>query len=60
MVKPTFTRVSLSNVKVVMAIMRVSYGGVSMSGGDGMDSTTKVPTIKYMWALVAMAHCVRL
>jgi hypothetical protein len=31
-----------------------------MSGGDGMDSTTKVPTVKYMWALVAMAHCVRL
>jgi hypothetical protein len=30
-----------------------SYGGVAMSGGDGMDSSTQVPVVRHAWAPVA-------
>jgi hypothetical protein len=30
-----------------------SYGGVAMSGGDGVDSNTQVPIVMCAWVLVA-------
>jgi hypothetical protein len=40
MEKPALTRANLSDVRVIMAIMRVLIGGVAISGDDGMDSST--------------------
>jgi hypothetical protein len=56
MEKPALTKVSLSNVRVIMMIYVCFYGGVSVSGGDGMDSSTQVPVIRCAWVPVAMSY----
>jgi hypothetical protein len=33
-----------------------SCGGVDMSGDDGIDSSTRVPTVRCTWAPVAMSY----
>jgi hypothetical protein len=38
--KPSFTSVSLSDVRVIMVIYSCSYGGATVSDGDEMDSST--------------------
>jgi hypothetical protein len=36
-----------------------SYGGVSMSSGDGMDSNIQVLAVRHVWAPVAMSYCTK-
>jgi hypothetical protein len=54
MEKPTFSRACLSDVSVIMAIM-CSFCGVAMSGGDGMDSSTRVSAARRAWVHVVMS-----
>jgi hypothetical protein len=35
------------------------FGGVAMSGGNGMYSSTQVSTIRRAWARVATFYCAR-
>jgi hypothetical protein len=37
-----------------------AYGGVSMSGGDGTNSSTQVPAVMCVWAPVSVLLCLAL
>jgi hypothetical protein len=50
MEKPTVSRTNLSSVIVIMTIMCIA---MAMSGGDGIDSGTRVPITRCMWIPVA-------
>jgi hypothetical protein len=53
MENPAFTRVNLSNVRVIMAIMRILMVELAMLGDDEMNSSTQVLVVRCMWAPVA-------
>jgi hypothetical protein len=36
-----------------------SYGGVAMSSGDEMDSSTQVPAVRCVWVPMAMSYRAR-
>jgi hypothetical protein len=36
-----------------------SYGGVAMSGVDGIYFSTQVPAIRCVWVPVAMSYCAK-
>jgi hypothetical protein len=48
MEKSVFTETSLSDVRVIMTIIRVP-----------MDSSTQVPAVRCAWAPVSMSYCAR-
>jgi hypothetical protein len=39
-----------------MAIMRVRVEELSMSGGDGTDSSTRVPIVRRAWVQMDMSY----
>jgi hypothetical protein len=53
MEKPTVSRTNLSGVIVIMTIMCIA---MAMSGGDGIDSGTRVPITRCMWTPVATSY----
>jgi hypothetical protein len=56
MENPAFIRASLSDVRAIMAIMRVRVEELSMSGGDGTDSSTRVPIVRRAWVQMDMSY----
>jgi hypothetical protein len=51
MEKPTFTKGMLIRCQSSHGDYACTLGRVAMSGGDGMDSCTRVPATRHAWGL---------
>jgi hypothetical protein len=53
MEKPAFTRVGLSDIRhqSYHGYYVCTLGGVAISGGDGIDSCTRVPATRHAWGM---------
>jgi hypothetical protein len=47
---PFLSRACLSDIRVIMVPV-CTISGVAMSSGDGMNSCTRVPTVRHAWGL---------
>jgi hypothetical protein len=57
--KITFTRACLSNIRVIMVITRVPLVELLISDIDGMDSSTRVPAVRRVWAPAVLPYHAR-